>query len=85
MKILELMDFCDAVLAQYGNMDVLLFSETPEFRLNHSEVQLIEIPMSMFDSKTGLALGVCLTDDFYKRDKDKVISGREKPKLRIVR
>lgn len=85
MKILELMDFCDAVLAQYGNMDVLIFSETPEFRLNHSEVQLIEIPMSMFDSKTGLALGVCLTDDFYKRDKDKVISGREKPKLRIVR
>jgi hypothetical protein len=85
MKILELMDFCDAVLAQYGNMDVLIFSETPEFRLNHSEVELIEIPLSMLSSKSGLALGICLTDDFYKKDRDKVVSAREKPKLRIVR
>lgn len=86
MKINDVLDFCDLILAQYGNLDVVIFAEFPdqsEFTVNDAFCDLIEIPVSRLGDKTKLVMGLGVGKD-VRYEEDQKIKQREKPKLRLI-
>jgi len=85
MKISELLDFCDLVLAQYGNLDVLIFAEldeNKEMTFNEATLDLLEVPVSRLSGKKRLVLGVGFGRDINLNEDLQI--KKSKPHLRLI-
>ena len=89
MKLTEVMEHCEQILAQYGNMDVIIFTENHEnvtFTFNEPVLELIQIPVSRFSDKTKLVTGFGFGKDLNFME-DELIKSAAKPKnfLRLIK
>lgn len=88
MQISQFLDFCEKVISMYGNLEVVVYSDTDEndFSLfNVSDVQLIEIPVSRFGYKSRLALGISLGKDIrFEEDMKIMNAAKEKKKNHLT-
>lgn len=89
MKICDVMDFCDLVLSQYGNLDVVIFAELAErsdFTLNEVFLDLLEIPVSRLSEKSRLVLGMGFGRDIHFNEDQLLKESKvKKSHLRLVK
>lgn len=88
MKISDVLDFCDLVLAQYGNLDVLIVTEFPgrsDFALNQIIIELLQVPVSRFSDKTQLIIGMGHGNDVHYDEDKKIAEAAMQRHLRVIK
>jgi hypothetical protein len=89
MKITDVMEFCDLILAQYGNMDVIVFTENAErvtYTFNEPVLELLQIPVSRFSDKNKLVTGFGFGKDLNFMEDEKIkSSAKQKTFLRLIK
>lgn len=89
MKVTDVLEYCDLILAQYGNMEVIVFTENMErvtYTFNEPILELLQIPVSRLSDKTKLVVGFGFGKDLNFNE-DQLIKSTAKTKtiLRLIK
>jgi hypothetical protein len=89
MKVKDVLEFCDLILAQYGNMEVIVFTENDErvtYTFNEPILELLQIPVSRFSDKTKLVTGIGFGKDLNFMEDERIkSSAKRKNFLRLIK
>jgi hypothetical protein len=83
MKITDVLEYAELVLAQYGNIEVVVFTENPEkgtFTFNEPVLDLLQVPLSRLTDKNKLVVGFGFGKDIHYHEDEKI---KEKPKIHL--
>jgi len=89
MRVKDVLEFCDSILTQYGNMEVVVFIENPErvtCTFNEPILELLQIPVSRFSDKYKLVTGIGFGKDLDFTEDERIKSSvKRKAVLRLIK
>jgi hypothetical protein len=89
MKVTDVLEYCDLILAQYGNMEVIVFTENMErvtYTFNEPILELLQIPVSRLSDKNKLVVGFGFGKDLNFMEDERIKStAKTKTILRLIK